>query len=161
MDLLLVNFRTGLKASLQAIADWQDQVEPALASFIEGKVPEVGASLGSYNAARARLWDQVRKAFEQVDVLALPTMPTAGYRLGHWSPDNWRDRPDGASRWIAMTALFNLTGQPAASLPCGFASNGVPVGLQLVGDRFADWTILRLSKTFEEISPWSDRWPTA
>lgn len=49
--------------------------------------------------------------------------------------------------------------QPAASIPVGFTDDGLPVGLQIVGRRFAEKTVLRASACFEAARPWADRWP--
>src|SRR6266571_6398738 len=58
-----------------------------------------------------------------------------------------------------FTHPFNMSGQPAASIPVGFTDNGLPVGLQIVGRRFAEKTVLRASACFEAARPWADRWP--
>ncbi len=55
-----------------------------------------------------------------------------------------------------MTLLWNLTGQPAASVPCGFTAEGLPMGLQIVGRRWHDATVLRASAAFEQAQPWVD-----
>jgi aspartyl-tRNA(Asn)/glutamyl-tRNA(Gln) amidotransferase subunit A len=55
---------------------------------------------------------------------------------------------------------FNFTGQPAASVPCGFNSEGLPVGLQIVGDRFQEDVVLRAAAAFEKARPWRDSRPT-
>jgi amidase len=55
-----------------------------------------------------------------------------------------------------FTYPFNLSGQPAASIPVGFTDNGLPIGLQVIGRRFAEKTILRASACFETACPWAD-----
>jgi len=52
-----------------------------------------------------------------------------------------------------------MTGQPAASVPCGFTKAGLPIGLQVVGRRFADALVLRASAAIETAQPWADRRP--
>jgi aspartyl-tRNA(Asn)/glutamyl-tRNA(Gln) amidotransferase subunit A len=54
---------------------------------------------------------------------------------------------------------FNLTGQPAASLPCGFDAQGLPIGLQIVGRAYDDATVLRAARAFEQLQPWEDKRP--
>ena len=58
-----------------------------------------------------------------------------------------------------FTYPFNMTGQPAASVPCGFTRDGLPIGLQIVGRRFDDVTVLRASAAFEAARPWVARRP--
>jgi len=68
----------------------------------------------------------------------------------------------GRSRlsWVAFTYPFNLTGQPAATVPCGFTADGLPVGLQIVGARLQDVLVLRAAAAFEAAVPWAASRPT-
>jgi aspartyl-tRNA(Asn)/glutamyl-tRNA(Gln) amidotransferase subunit A len=61
--------------------------------------------------------------------------------------------------WTPYTYVFNLTGQPAATVPCGFAADGLPVGLQIVGRWRDDATVLRAAAAFEVARPWSEHRP--
>jgi len=63
------------------------------------------------------------------------------------------------SDWVPFTYPWNMTGQPAATVPCGFTRAGLPVGLQIIGRRFADATVLRAAAAFEEVRPWNDKRP--
>ncbi|MEE8372765.1 MAG: amidase family protein, partial [Dehalococcoidia bacterium] len=58
-----------------------------------------------------------------------------------------------------LTCPFNLTGQPAASVPAGWTDDGLPVGLQIVGRRYDEVTVLRAAAAFEEACPWAGRRP--
>jgi len=60
---------------------------------------------------------------------------------------------------LPFTFPFNLTGQPAATVPCGFTAEGLPVGLQIVGRWHADGTVLRAAAAFEALQPWAQRRP--
>jgi len=60
---------------------------------------------------------------------------------------------------LPFTYPFNLTGQPAATVPCGFTSEGLPVGLQIVGRWHADSTVLRAAACFEAAQPWAHHRP--
>jgi aspartyl-tRNA(Asn)/glutamyl-tRNA(Gln) amidotransferase subunit A len=64
-----------------------------------------------------------------------------------------------AYEWIPFTFPFNMTGQPAASVPCGFTADGLPIGLQIVGRRFDDAGVLRAAAAFERLQPWAERFP--
>jgi aspartyl-tRNA(Asn)/glutamyl-tRNA(Gln) amidotransferase subunit A len=61
---------------------------------------------------------------------------------------------------IAFTLPYNMSEQPAASINCGYASDGLPIGLQIVGKRFDDLGVLQLSRAFEHLRPAQRDWPT-
>ena len=61
---------------------------------------------------------------------------------------------------LPFTFPFNLTGWPAASVPCGFDSEGLPVGLQIVGNWHQDALVLRAAAAFEALQPWAEKRPT-
>ncbi len=90
--------------------------------------------------------------FERFDLLALPTTPIVA------KPFDVRTVPWGESErdvlhlFVSNTWMFNLTGHPAISLPCGFDSNSLPIGLQIVGRHFEEATVLRVAATFEQVS---------
>ena len=91
------------------------------------------------------------------DLLATPTLPIPAFAAG-------RETPEGstARRWMSWTPFsypFNLTQQPAASVPCGFTAGGLPVGLQLVGPRHADARVLAAAKAFQDARPWQGQRP--
>ena len=85
------------------------------------------------------------------DLLVTPTMPVPAFKVGQNTPltDDGRETPD----WSPFTFPFNLTQQPAASIPCGFTRAGLPVGLQIIGARYADALVLRASRAFETMRP--------
>ncbi|UCH50425.1 MAG: amidase [Chloroflexota bacterium] len=104
-----------------------------------------------------RLRGLVGDFFESYDLLLCPTTAVTAPPVGK----RGRGRGRGFIDWdfIPFTATFNLTGNPAASVPCGFSSEGLPIGLQIVG-RFEDEvTVLRASAAFEEEKPWTDKYP--
>ena len=84
--------------------------------------------------------------------------------VGAWSVDGGPDEIDGRSTpsmfdRLPFTYPFNLTGQPAATVPVGFTASGLPVGLQIVGRRHGDRTVLAASAAFEAAAPWADSKP--
>jgi Asp-tRNA(Asn)/Glu-tRNA(Gln) amidotransferase A subunit family amidase len=81
------------------------------------------------------------------------------FEVGLEGPTQIAGRPVDRRAWIAMTPLFNLTGQPAATVPCGFTSGGLPIGLQIVGRRFDEATVLRASAAVEAVRPWAQKRP--
>jgi aspartyl-tRNA(Asn)/glutamyl-tRNA(Gln) amidotransferase subunit A len=87
----------------------------------------------------------------EYDLLVTPTLAVPAFDAGLEFPQTssgkrWTD-------WTPFTYPFNLTQQPAASIPCGFTKSGLPVGLQIVGPRYADALVLRAARAFESVRP--------
>ena len=70
-----------------------------------------------------------------------------------------KGKPLNISNWMSFTYPFNLTGLPAASIPCGWTDSGLPIGMQIIGKRYDEKTVLQVSKAFEEIAPWQSKRP--
>jgi aspartyl-tRNA(Asn)/glutamyl-tRNA(Gln) amidotransferase subunit A len=86
------------------------------------------------------------------DLLVTPSLPIPAFAAGEEVPVG-----SGLTRWPAWTPFsypFNLTQQPAISVPCGLTAEGLPAGLQIVGPRFADALVLRAARAFEKAAPW-------
>ena len=100
--------------------------------------------------------------FETVDVLLLPSVARLPWRLGELDQDDAGLDADGWVRklftdYVPFSAMFNITGQPAISLPLAWSEGGLPIGVQLVG-RYADEaTLLRLASQLEQAVPWASR----
>jgi aspartyl-tRNA(Asn)/glutamyl-tRNA(Gln) amidotransferase subunit A len=105
------------------------------------------------------IFDKIRRLFTTYDMLLCPTVAVPPFAVGIEGPTQIAGRAVDRRAWIAMTPLFNLTGQPAATVPCGFTSDGLPVGLQIVGRRFDEATVLRASAVFESVRPWAQMRP--
>jgi aspartyl-tRNA(Asn)/glutamyl-tRNA(Gln) amidotransferase subunit A len=104
---------------------------------------------------RAALGAALSRFFQRYDLILSPTMPIpAAYAepRGDGTPD-----PTNYVRWLAYTWAFNLTKNPSASIPCGFA-DGLPVGLMVTGPLYDDLGVLRACRVYEEAA--GDRWPT-
>ena len=89
------------------------------------------------------------RAFERVDVVAMPTSPTAAFKLGERVAD-----PLQMYLADVFTVSVNLAGLPAISIPCGFTTDQRPIGLQLIGRRFEEGTLLRAADAYEREVPW-------
>ena len=86
-------------------------------------------------------------------------MPLPALPLDQDTPGTVSGRLPNGLGWSLFTYPFNLTGQPAASLPAGLTSDGLPIGLQIVGRRHADALVLTASAALEAAQPWGDRRP--
>ncbi len=95
------------------------------------------------------------RLFETADLLLLPTTPMAAPAIVGY------DAVQRAGQLTPFTAPFNLTGLPALSVPCGFTSEGLPVGLQIVGKAWEEGRVLRAGYAFEQRTDWHTRAPEA
>jgi aspartyl-tRNA(Asn)/glutamyl-tRNA(Gln) amidotransferase subunit A len=82
-----------------------------------------------------------------VDVLVTPTMPMTAPTFEGYDPD-------GMLRSAGFTSIWNLTGLPAMSIPCGFSSGGMPIGMQLVGRPFDEPTVFKIGDAYQQITDW-------
>jgi aspartyl-tRNA(Asn)/glutamyl-tRNA(Gln) amidotransferase subunit A len=108
-------------------------------------------------ACRMDLGRLMGRFHEDHDVLLTPALPIPAFEAGREVPAGWTE-PRWTS-WTPFTYPFNMTQQPAASVPCGMTSAGLPVGLQIVGPRHADARVLAAARAFERAHPWADRRP--
>jgi aspartyl-tRNA(Asn)/glutamyl-tRNA(Gln) amidotransferase subunit A len=114
-------------------------------------------TLADYVAAyqgRAELAETMRRFHERYDLLLTPQMPIGALEAGRVTPadgsfgDEWIN-------WSPYTYPFNLTQQPAASVPCGFTADGLPIGLQIVGPFRGGRLVLRAARAFESARPFA------
>ena len=96
------------------------------------------------------------RAYEDYDLLLTPVAPMAAFAAELPSPTNDPARP---FEHIAFTVPYNMTEQPASSINCGYTSQGLPIGLQIVGRRFDDLGVLRASHWYERARPAQRPWP--
>lgn len=139
----------------------RDLLTDTFAAFIE---PGLKLTLEDYLTAQAMVTTFLEESapdyWKDCDILATPTMAVppfaAALPLG---PDRvLGEKVDPQVGW-AFTWPFNVTGQPAVSIPCGWTEDGLPLGLQLVGRRGADGLVLRVAAAIETLAPWSHRRP--
>ncbi|OFW58003.1 MAG: hypothetical protein A2W01_10745 [Candidatus Solincola sediminis] len=113
--------------------------------------------MAKINFHRYDLWKVVRKIFEGYDLLLTPSTACPAFEcqdIGPLGPPSIEGVDVGPAGWVPFTIPFNFTGQPAASVPCGFNSEGLPVGLQIVGDRFREALVLKAAAALERAVPW-------
>lgn len=145
------------------LPEWEARMDVDLVKLIKGAERFSPTDYGRALAQRFALWETARKFFDQFDLLLTPTLPMPPFAVGRGAPVGIAVE-DGAlppfPEWLPFTYPWNVTGQPAATVPCGFTHDGLPVGLQIVGRRFADVTVLRAAAAFEQAHPWGNKWPS-
>jgi aspartyl-tRNA(Asn)/glutamyl-tRNA(Gln) amidotransferase subunit A len=120
------------------------------------RVAAAGAAitLTDYLAAmkeRDALGTRMGRFHTEWDLLITPTLPIPAFTAGRDVPEGWPD--EAWQSWTPFTYPFNLTQQPAATVPCGFTVTGLPIGLQIVGPRHADALVLRVARAYETALP--------
>jgi aspartyl-tRNA(Asn)/glutamyl-tRNA(Gln) amidotransferase subunit A len=106
---------------------------------------------------RLALVEKLSRFHRRFPLLIAPTVPIPAFEAGREVPEGWPD-PRWQS-WTPWTYPFNLTGQPAASVPCGWTRAGLPVGLQIIGARHQDALVLRAAHSYQCARPLTHRRP--
>jgi aspartyl-tRNA(Asn)/glutamyl-tRNA(Gln) amidotransferase subunit A len=130
--------------------DFSEQVRSRLQVGLQLRAVDYLRGLEGQQQLRAAVEEQYAK----IDVLVTPTTASTASRI--------EDELSASGHEVhlhRLTCPFNLTGQPAISLPCGFDSRGLPVGLQVVGRRFDEETVLRVAHAYEQATDWHLRRP--
>jgi aspartyl-tRNA(Asn)/glutamyl-tRNA(Gln) amidotransferase subunit A len=141
---------TAMAASLPP--EQRAQMDPGLLTLAEkGRSFSVGDYIAAYTA-RTELHTAMLRFHERYDLLLTPTMPITALKVGLETTEDGVYGGDWTG-WSPYTYPFNLTQQPAASVPSGLAANGLPMGAQIVGPLRADQTVLRAAWVIEQAMP--------
>jgi aspartyl-tRNA(Asn)/glutamyl-tRNA(Gln) amidotransferase subunit A len=162
--IFLACYYSGFAARLSPFLEkYGDHIDPTLLDAIEkGRhLPALDLQRAIYD--RSRVFQQVQLFFKQYDFLVTPTLSTPALPITHnaLEPVKVNGKIAGSMReaWYPYTHPFNLAGNPAISIPCGWTQENLPVGLQIVGPWFSEKSILELAAFFETVKPWADRRP--
>jgi len=104
---------------------------------------------------RTLIKQDFEKAFAEVDCIVTPTSPTAAFRIGEKVSD-----PLQMYLTDIFTLSINMSGVPAISVPCGFTSDGLPIGVQIIGKHFDEATVLSTAHAYEQSTEWHKRKPS-
>ncbi len=156
----------GTLVAAQFYAAWSDrlpeaetQMDPTLVKFIRrGGTVTAREYVDALERVEA-YWAEVHAFLERFDLLLMPTVAVPPFGAGERPPREIEGAEVSVLGWMPFTFPFNLTGQPAASVPAGITPDGLPVGLQIVGRRHADATVLAACAALEAARPWSQRRP--
>jgi aspartyl-tRNA(Asn)/glutamyl-tRNA(Gln) amidotransferase subunit A len=125
---------------------------------------EAGRALLSIDYVRAQRTREIMKQeckaiFNEVDVIVTPTTPITAPRIDKAYQSWGSDSETAAASLTRFTRFFNIVGLPAISVPCGFSSDGLPIGMQIVGKAFDEATVLRVAHAYEQDARWFERRP--
>ncbi|MFL6119645.1 amidase [Actinophytocola sp.] len=151
LDAFHVLWFSGAAAATAVLSEEQrSRLDPGLREVCEQGARFSAVDYLEATATRAALGKTMGEFHERYDLLVTPTVPIPAFEAGV-------ETPSGTGRWTGWTPFtypFNMTQQPAATLPCGVTSAGLPVGLQVVGPRHADARVLAAGAAFERVRPW-------
>jgi len=148
------------ETGIDLVADHREELTPEFLEYIEAGAELTIDEFKRADMVRTAFFDAVQDCLEEVDLLATPTLGVLPFDAGKLGPTAVGDREvDPLFGW-QLTWPFNLTGHPVASFPADLV-DGLPVGLQVVGQRFDDETVLAASAAFERERPWGEYYPPA
>jgi aspartyl-tRNA(Asn)/glutamyl-tRNA(Gln) amidotransferase subunit A len=141
------------------LPEWEQRMDPGLVACIRS-----GGTVGmaDYQQLRDRKHAyiaEIQMFFQDWDFLITPSVSVAAFSAENLQPAHWPQHEWDWLSWAEFSHPFNMSWNPAASLPCGFTAEGLPVGLQIVGRRFDDLGVLQASAAFERALPWADKRP--
>jgi Asp-tRNA(Asn)/Glu-tRNA(Gln) amidotransferase A subunit family amidase len=156
---LLWDFQTAAR-NYERAQQHPEWIEPSLREQIEHGARATSLEVGQAHLARGAFYEKARAFMQNYDLLLTPQMPCVA-----WPVDQMPTEIDGRPTprmfdHLSFTYPFNLTGWPAASLPCGFNHEGLPIALQVVAGWHQDEQCLRAAAAFEQARPWAAHRPS-
>jgi aspartyl-tRNA(Asn)/glutamyl-tRNA(Gln) amidotransferase subunit A len=157
-DLWTAEFYAGVGTRLRGVVENQrDLLDPAVAEVLDQALAQETRAYYETVFRRYALRDAVRGFFERYDLLLSPVLPVNSLPVECNVPASLPDR--NLVSWVFYTYPFNLTGQPAAAVCAGIASDGMPVGMQIVGRALAETDVVRVAAALERVRPPIDTRP--
>jgi aspartyl-tRNA(Asn)/glutamyl-tRNA(Gln) amidotransferase subunit A len=153
----LVAAESDLTGMRKMIAGRESEVSPHLVALVQREW--TGAELTDAKRIRKMVVNKMWRLMQNYDLLLTPTLAVPPFTVHMQGPEMIEGKMVDTGRWLAFTFPFNMTGQPAASIPAGFTRDNLPIGLQIIGRHLDDPMVLRASAAFEAARPWAQVWP--
>ncbi len=141
------------------LEEHRDEFSPPGLRSIEHGANVTGAGLSRAILRVDQLGRQMEDFFDTYDLLLTPTMATPAFEIGQRPAVIGGKEVDPHWGFLPFTYPINMTGQTASSVPCGFSSDGLPIGLHIIGPRRAEAKVLQASAAYENARPWADKRP--
>lgn len=159
VDLWVSEFYAGVGVRLKKqLTEQHAMLDPAVADVLKDALAQTSEEYYAKVFRRYELREKLRVFFDRFDLLLTPTLPCAAFDVGLNMPPQHADR--NIVSWVYYTYPFNLTGQPAASIPAGMTRGGLPVGLQMVARINHETDIFRAAAAYEAARPWAHLKPS-
>jgi aspartyl-tRNA(Asn)/glutamyl-tRNA(Gln) amidotransferase subunit A len=141
------------------IPELGDKMDPGFIACIEAGSHITMSDYQKKRLVKYAYCAEIHHFFEDWDFLLTPAVSVAAFPAEKLQPAHWPQHSWDWMSWAEFSYPFNMSQNPAASIPCGFTAEGLPVGLQIVGRRFDDLGVLQMSSAFEAARPWAVRRP--
>lgn len=139
----------------QHLARWRDDMTPEVVRMIEVGQSIKATDFKRLEEARTLQWEKLRQILSNYDALLTATMALTAPAIGGKDSDYDSDDDAGLYKGLDMTCPLNFVSQcPVITVPSGFSSEGLPTGLQIIGRRYDESTVVKIAGTLESIQPW-------
>ena len=141
------------------LAEWETEMDPGLVRVVRRGMDYSAVDFVQARNARLDFYEKVRRFFQRYDLLLTPATAVPAFAAGQVAPEPGATDLADMLAWTPFSYPFNATGHPAASVPCGFTADGLPIGLQIVGRLHEDQLVLQAAAAYERLAPWADKRP--
>jgi Asp-tRNA(Asn)/Glu-tRNA(Gln) amidotransferase A subunit family amidase len=140
--------------------EWRDDITPEVVRMIEFGQTVRATEFKQLEEARTKQWAKLQQILSNYDALLTATMALPAPPIGGKDSDYGEEDETGRYKGLDMTCPLNFVSQcPVITVPSGFTTDGLPTGLQIVGRRYDESTLMKIAATFESLSPWVDSRP--
>jgi aspartyl-tRNA(Asn)/glutamyl-tRNA(Gln) amidotransferase subunit A len=151
--------QVGIAWLLATLGEWRGHVGKTIeAMAVAGERVAATKYFDALNTALATR-TALDKVFAEYDLIVTPTAAALPWPATEAYPPRIAGREVGPRGHAVFTVLANATGYPAISVPCGFSTDGLPIGFQLIGAMGRDEVLCAVAREYERLRPWADRWP--
>lgn len=145
--------------NVDLLDEHRDDIQPELVEMMEDGQEMNAVDFRRANVVRTDFLDAIEDKLDTYDVLIAPTISVPPFDKEMFGPDEVAgEEIDEFGGWL-LTYPFNMIGTPVASIPAGFTDDNLPVGMQVIGRRYADETVLAVSAASERVNPWKHAYP--
>lgn len=154
----LVAMESDLVGMRAMVAGRRHEISPHLLGLLDRNW--TAEDFTNANMVRKAVANRMWRLMQRYDLLLTPTLAVPPFPVHMQGPEIIEGRMVRSADWLCFTFPMNLTGQPAASVPAGFTTDGLPVGLQITGRHLADASVIGAAAAFEAARPWAGREPS-